>query len=520
MVAAAEERRRELARARDDATALDARAAAAAEESAAKEAALEAETSRAPARELAAQAARDLEALAAQTSGLAELRARRDAALADAARERRGADAAAATWRRAAETLDALERLWTVGRAGALSASLAPGLPCPVCGSTDHPAPAAAVEGAPGDEALDQARSEATALMLRKDELATAAARAETVAAGLEAELTARLAGLPEGFDDEGELAAALAAAVAERDTLGGALGAAQAGVRTAETELAVTKAAAAAAGEQARHCAERCDEAESRLSERLSTSGFADEPAWRSAARDAARIDALRSVVAAFDKDLTAARDRALRASAAAEGLAEPDVAAADETARAAHEELLEATRRDQKAQAAVAVLLQTLDALRVLDDEAAQLDERYGVVGAIADVANGRGRNTLNLRFQSFVLGAFLDRVLEVASQRLGVMTEGRYDLQRTESARRGRATGLDLEVADAWTGETRPVSTLSGGETFMAALSLALGLAEVVQEYSGGVRLDTVFIDEGFGSLDAVSYTHLTLPTNREV
>ena len=101
--------------------------------------------------------------------------------------------------------------------------------------------------------------------------------------------------------------------------------------------------------------------------------------------------------------------------------------------------------------------------------------------------------------------MLGAFLDRVLEVASLRLGVMTEGRYDLQRTESARRGRAAGLDLEVADAWTGEARPVSTLSGGETFMAALSLALGLAEVVQEHSGGVRLDTVFIDEGFGSLD---------------
>jgi len=179
--------------------------------------------------------------------------------------------------------------------------------------------------------------------------------------------------------------------------------------------------------------------------------------------------------------------------------------VEATEEEARSAHDELLEATRRDQEAVAAAASLRETLKTLRELDDEAARLDERYGVVGAIADVANGRGRNTLSLRFQSFVLGAFLDRVLEVASQRLGVMTEGRYDLQRTESARRGRATGLDLEVADAWTGEARPVSTLSGGETFMAALSLALGLAEVVQEYSGGVRLDTVFIDEGFGSLD---------------
>jgi hypothetical protein len=101
---------------------------------------------------------------------------------------------------------------------------------------------------------------------------------------------------------------------------------------------------------------------------------------------------------------------------------------------------------------------------------------------------------------------LGALLDEVLVAASHRLRVMTRGRFDLERDrtrEDAR--RAGGLDLVVLDAYTGTSRPVNTLSGGEEFMASLSLALGLADVVQSHAGGIRLDTIFVDEGFGNLD---------------
>ena len=102
--------------------------------------------------------------------------------------------------------------------------------------------------------------------------------------------------------------------------------------------------------------------------------------------------------------------------------------------------------------------------------------------------------------------MLGAFLDDVLVAASGRLRLMSKGRYALERTEErCGRGSSAGLDLVVYDAWTGVARAVSTLSGGERFMAALSLALGLAEVVQAFAGGIRLETVFVDEGFGSLD---------------
>ena len=123
--------------------------------------------------------------------------------------------------------------------------------------------------------------------------------------------------------------------------------------------------------------------------------------------------------------------------------------------------------------------------------------------MAGRLARVADGE--NDLRLSFQRYMLAAYLDDVLVVASERLAAMTDGRYRLLRRQQGDKRRALGLDLEVSDAYTGTRRPVSTLSGGETFQASLALALGLAEVVQRYEGGVKLDTVFVDEGFGSLD---------------
>ena len=132
------------------------------------------------------------------------------------------------------------------------------------------------------------------------------------------------------------------------------------------------------------------------------------------------------------------------------------------------------------------------------------AELDRTYRVVGGLYDVI--RGQET-GINLERFVLGALLDDVTRKANIRLSVMSGGRYQLQRAlgERADARKKAGLDLEVMDSYTGKARPASTLSGGETFLASLSLALGLADVVQEYAGGVRLDSMFIDEGFGSLD---------------
>jgi exonuclease SbcC len=132
------------------------------------------------------------------------------------------------------------------------------------------------------------------------------------------------------------------------------------------------------------------------------------------------------------------------------------------------------------------------------------ASLHKQYSIYGTLNDVANGATGNKVSL--QRFVLSVLLDDVLIQASHRLHIMSKGRYQLIRKEDRAKGnKASGLELEVEDGDTGKPRAVATLSGGESFMAALSLALGLSDVVQSYAGGIKLDTLFIDEGFGSLD---------------
>jgi len=146
-------------------------------------------------------------------------------------------------------------------------------------------------------------------------------------------------------------------------------------------------------------------------------------------------------------------------------------------------------------------------LDQLERTAKEISLLESRYAVVGRISEVANGR--NAQGITFQRFVLVALLDDVLAAASHRLQVMSKGRFELIRArERLDQRTAGGLDLMVFDAYTGTSRPVNTLSGGESFIASLSLALGLSDVVQAYAGGIKLETIFVDEGFGSLDPES------------
>jgi exonuclease SbcC len=130
----------------------------------------------------------------------------------------------------------------------------------------------------------------------------------------------------------------------------------------------------------------------------------------------------------------------------------------------------------------------------------------ERAALLAAVADAARGGGDNTYRMSLNSYVLAARLEQVAVAASERLVGMSDGRYTLQHTDAkAARGARSGLGLEVVDEWTGQRRDTATLSGGESFMASLALALGLADVVQHESGGVDIETLFVDEGFGSLD---------------
>lgn len=140
-------------------------------------------------------------------------------------------------------------------------------------------------------------------------------------------------------------------------------------------------------------------------------------------------------------------------------------------------------------------------------INQQVKELENQYNLVGHLSDIA--RGQNAQRITFERYVLASFLDEILLQANSRLNKMTSGRYQLVRKSDRSKGNVqSGLELLVFDQYTGQERHVKTLSGGESFKAALSLALGLCDVVQNFAGGISLETMFIDEGFGTLDPES------------
>jgi exonuclease SbcC len=203
----------------------------------------------------------------------------------------------------------------------------------------------------------------------------------------------------------------------------------------------------------------------------------------------------------------LATAEDRYHRALAEAGEFPAPDTAAL----QGAHDRALQAVQQaGEKLGRTLAERegLGSIQASLAVKREATALKERrFALVGRLARLARGEEGNKVS--FERFVQGAILDEVLASASRRLLRMSKQRYGLRRaTGNGDLRKASGLDLEVTDTHTGRARAVSTLSGGEGFQSSLALALGLSDVVQRHAGGVRLDTVFVDEGFGSLDQES------------
>ena len=136
-------------------------------------------------------------------------------------------------------------------------------------------------------------------------------------------------------------------------------------------------------------------------------------------------------------------------------------------------------------------------------------QAEINYTLLKDLSDTANGEQKGKMKISFERYVQSVYFDLVLIAANKRLSVMSEGRYYLLRKEeNENKKTSTGLDLEILDEWTGKKRNIRSLSGGESFKAALSLALGLSDVIQNKKGGIMVDTIFIDEGFGTLDGDS------------
>jgi exonuclease SbcC len=168
---------------------------------------------------------------------------------------------------------------------------------------------------------------------------------------------------------------------------------------------------------------------------------------------------------------------------------------------------ERLERSSAERSAKDTVEKLNTSESRVQKEERELKELESQYGIIGRLADVAMGKAPNLSRVNFQRYVLASRLEEVLQLTSRRLFEMSRGQFILRRSQSNDdKRKSAGLDLEVEDAFSGSRRPTSSLSGGEGFMASLALALGLSDVVQSHLGGVRLEAVFIDEGFGSLDS--------------
>ena len=150
-----------------------------------------------------------------------------------------------------------------------------------------------------------------------------------------------------------------------------------------------------------------------------------------------------------------------------------------------------------------------QTADLMGKKLVEYKEAEENYTLLKDLSDTANGEQKGKIKVSFERFVQSVYFDRILSAANQRLAVMSEQRYYLLRKEeNDNKKGSSGLELEILDEWTGKKRNIRSLSGGESFKAALSLALGLSDVIQNKKGGIMVDTIFIDEGFGTLDGDS------------
>ena len=150
-------------------------------------------------------------------------------------------------------------------------------------------------------------------------------------------------------------------------------------------------------------------------------------------------------------------------------------------------------------------------LDNIRKKSGDLAAAEKRYTWVNALSKTAGGNISGKERITLETYIQMEYFDRIIRRANARLMIMTDGQYDLvRRTDELSRMGKTGLDLDVIDHYNGSVRSVKTLSGGESFKASLALALGLSDEIQSSAGGIRLDTMFVDEGFGSLDGESLT----------
>ena len=424
-------------------------------------------------------------------------------------------------------------------QAGIIAETLEEGVPCPVCGSTDHPAKAHKSAEAPSKEELDRARdlmdsaaeaankasneagSKGAALKEKKEAYVREAASVAPTQGGASTDAPEDLDHLSRAVKAKHQetagaleaLRADLAAcekALERKADIDKRLPVREDDLRAAEDRKAELEKALAM-GKTAESALEKqLEELRSKLAfgskeealEEINaseTAAKAIEDAIDKAGKDLQEAEKEESALKALIKEA----EEKLRAEEAIDTEAEGEKLDQATASKNALNSRLQAimTRSDSNRRA--------LKNIRERSGEMAEMEKKLSWMKALSDTANGNLTGKDKIKLETFVQTNYFDRIIQRANTRLMVMTDGQYDLKRrVEAQNKSSQSGLELDVIDHYNGTERSVRTLSGGESFKASLSLALGLSDEIQSSAGGIRLDTMFVDEGFGSLDEES------------
>ena len=395
------------------------------------------------------------------------------------------------------------ERFW-LGQAGLLAKDLRAGEPCPVCGATQHPAPCPLSEQTPSKEELDRAEARA-----KKDaeshRIATAAFEGASVRVRAVNELLNVLqidaqTGVEALVEEKEKLFAAIEAqkkeyseAVSEAERMG--------------REESAASAALAAAQEQHVRAVQGAELAARELALRLEAAEFESEADFEAALCPEDELERREAALRRAEETLERLRGRLAQLEAGLDGKAAVDIALLGEEKEQNAAQLLSVRERLGGVQRALENNIYAHTRLTHLAAEKERASEKWSVLEDLARTVSGTGvTGRAKLSLESYVQRYYFKEVVAAANRRLQLLSDGNFLLRCRELPRDlMRQSGLDLEVLDRSTGGWRDVNTLSGGESFLASLSLAVGLSDVVQNQSGHVRLEMLFIDEGFGSLD---------------
>ena len=437
------------------------------------------------------------------------------------------ADAAEAAERE----LQVLRRGFLDAQAGVLAAQLTPGEPCPVCGSTEHPRPAKLSDEVPDREGVDQAEASAKTAREKAEKKSRTCASLQAAQKTLRQEIGRRagelLEDVPEGESLEAVKEKAQEAARLLRETQDRL----KKQIQTEEDrltekdrlekQLPLDKQALEEADRKQQEAGKTCASLEASLEEKEKTLQIRlaqlTHPSREAAEEAAAK---LREKSRQLNEDLEKATREHSRCQQEKERLTERIRVAEEQLAGAKSADLaalrqkrdeVQRQEKDLRAQRQrIASRLHTNErnAARIGEELAAMEaeEESYTQIRGLAETLGGTLSGSDRIMLETFVQMQYFDRIVERANTRLLVMTGGRYRMKRrrTPAGRRGQS-GLELNVIDYHNGTERDIRTLSGGESFQASLALALGLSDEVQSSAGGIRLDTLFVDEGFGSLD---------------